>query len=127
MVRFVGLWVSQPTPHSFSFPLLLPPNPHPSLSPLPLFLPPSALTLYNTLLHAACGLEYCVTCEPAESPGSHDECLECLQGTVLFEGECFACPESLIARTAIVQEAEEEAEERANLLNRIECEFCYSP
>ena len=73
--------------------------------------------------HSACGLEYCVECEENEEPGGHDECIECMTDTILFEGECFACPLATIARTAIVQEAEEQAEERANQLRQIECKL----
>jgi hypothetical protein len=77
----------------------------------------------NTLSHTACGLEYCVECEETEDPNSHDECVVCMTDTVLFEGECYACPRATIARTAILQEAEEMREERANQLTRIERKF----
>ena len=62
-------------------------------------------------------------CEPNETPGGHDECIECMTDTILFDGECYACPLATIARTAILQEAEEEEEARANRLRQIECTF----
>ena len=43
--------------------------------------------------------------------------------TILFEGECYACPRATIARTAIIQEDEEQREERENQLRQIECKL----
>ena len=58
-------------------------------------------------------------CELEEK--GHGECTVCLNRTVLFDGECFSCDEALVAREAIVQEAEEQEEERALKLRQIEC------
>ena len=96
-----------------------PPHTHTSISVIPLSLSLLSLPL------SACGLEYCVECEETEEPGGHDECITCMTDTVLFEGECYACPTATIARTAILQEAEEQAEERQNQLRQIERKELY--
>ena len=55
-------------------------------------------------------------CEESEEPNGRDECVVCMTDTILFDGECFACPQATNARTAIVQEAEREEEEIKNWL-----------
>ena len=76
---------------------------------------------FFTCTTTACGLEFCVECQPSETGIGEGECLVCLSGTVLFEGECYSCPLALVARTAILQEAEEQEEIRIQNQRRIEC------
>ena len=52
------------------------------------------------------------------------QCTTCLEDTVEFEHECYACPLSLVALNAILQEEELQAEIRDQELRQIECECC---
>ena len=70
---------------------------------------------------SACGIEYCVECERSEGEGGRDECRVCLADTILFDGRCYSCPDALIARTAILQEAEEREELAEQRARQIEC------
>ena len=82
------------------------------------------LSLSYTHTHTACGIEYCVECEPATEGGSgRDECITCLAGTIHFDGLCFSCPLALVARSGILQEAEEREEIAIQRMRQIECKF----
>ena len=63
-------------------------------------------------------------CDPTQ--GEHGYCLACLERTVLFEHECFACPLATIAINGLIQEEELEEEERDQRLRQIEreCGHC---
>ena len=60
-------------------------------------------------------------CERSEGQGGLDECRVCLADTILFDGRCYSCPDALIARTAILQEAEEREELATQRMRQIEC------
>ena len=62
--------------------------------------------------HVACGLENCVECKLDHSEGgrANATCTACIANTVLFNGRCYACPLSVIARVAIKQTEEERLE-----------------
>ncbi len=49
------------------------------------------------------------------------ECNVCLEKTILFEHECFACPQATIALHGLIQEEELEVERRDQALRQIEC------
>ena len=62
-------------------------------------------------------------CDP--DAGEHGECLRCLEDTVLFEHECYACPLSVIALNGLIQEEELEMELRDQYLRQLECTSSY--
>lgn len=75
----------------------------------------------------ACGIQFCLECEEAESEDDHDECTECLPNTVLYheEGECLYGLRREILEVVEEQEHEVEEEERERNIARIECELSY--
>ena len=56
-------------------------------------------------------------------PDGTAQCEVCIEHTVLYEHECFACPRALIALNAIEQEEELEVELEDQRLRQIECEL----